>query len=86
MPTAYKVAVIESERGWGRKIDDYVVALTLEEIEKFRHEFNSYNVSETAPDWYMQVEGEAIPITITESQHSYLTDNGRDWLKHLNTI
>jgi hypothetical protein len=80
---AYKVAVIESERDWGRKIDDYVIALTTEEIEKFRKEFNSKNTSQTAPDWYMQVEGDVIPTNITELEYKYLAEHGYEWLSQL---
>jgi glutaredoxin-related protein len=51
-----RVAIIESERGWGRKIDDVKEFDTMEEAETFIKEYNSYNTSPTAPDWYMQAE------------------------------
>lgn len=55
---AIKVPVVESERGWGRKIDDWMVCLTIEDAQAFKKEFNSENISSTTPDWYMQAEGE----------------------------
>ena len=85
---AVKIPVIESEKGWGRKIDDYMVCLSKEDAEKFRSEFNSKNEEDSAPDWYMQVEGEPIAIDITDKQHEYLMDQNskRGWLKTLNSL
>lgn len=31
MPTAVKIAVMEYERGWGSKIDDWMVCLSVED-------------------------------------------------------
>ena len=58
LPTASKVrvAIIESERGWGRKIDEVKEFDTLIQAQAFIKEYNSYNTSPTAPDWYMQAE------------------------------
>lgn len=51
-----RVAIIESERGWGRKVDEIKTFATLSEAQTFIEEYNSYNTSPTAPDWYMQAE------------------------------
>ncbi len=51
-----QVAIIESERGWGRKIDEIKTFDTREKALAFIKEYNSYNTSPTAPDWYMQAE------------------------------
>jgi hypothetical protein len=51
-----KVNIIESERGWGRKIDEVKEFDTLELAEAFCTEYNSRNTEATAPDWYMQAE------------------------------
>lgn len=48
-----KVAIIESERGWGQKIDEIKEFDTVEEAEKFCHEFNKDNTGDVVPDWYM---------------------------------
>lgn len=54
-----KVEIIESERGWGSKVDEvkYFEAETSEEALKVANEFcknyNSKNTEEVVPDWYM---------------------------------
>ena len=86
--TVVKIAVIESERDWGRKVDDWMVCLTAEDAKKFEKEFNSKNTELVAPDWYMQVEGDPKPIDLTDSQYEALnhSKNGRMWLSSLNKI
>lgn len=49
----YKVEIIESERGWGSKIDEVKYFSTKESAEKFVKEFNSANDKDVVPDWYM---------------------------------
>ncbi len=51
-----KVYIIESERGWGQKIDEVKEFDTLELAETFVTEYNSHNTEETVPDWYMRAE------------------------------
>lgn len=51
-----EVLIIESERGWGQKVDEVKEFDTLEEAEKFVKEFNSYNNLKVVPDWYMYAE------------------------------
>lgn len=56
----WRVVVIESERGWGQKVDEYRRFATEEEAKAFQREFNSKLPPRTAdgraPDWYMQAE------------------------------
>ena len=50
----YKAYVIESERGWGSKVDDTEVFETEAEREKFIAEYNAKNNLDYVPDiyWY----------------------------------
>jgi len=49
-----KVYIIESERGWGQKIDETKEFDTHEEAEKYVREYNQkHNPVGPAPDWYM---------------------------------
>lgn len=48
-----KVFIIESERGWGQKVDEVKEFATREEAVRFCSEFNSKNISDSVPDWYM---------------------------------
>lgn len=83
---AVKIAVIESEAGWGRKIEDWMVCLSANDAKSFEKEFNSENKSSSAPDWYMQVEGEPKPIDLTDKQFSKLQEDKRVWLSVLNAL
>lgn len=78
-----KVEVIESESGWGRRTDDWMVCLTMEDAKAFEEEFNARNTATTAPDWYMQAEGKPQPIDITDSQMKYLKKEKRVWFSVL---
>lgn len=49
----HRVHIIESERGWGQRVDEVKEFETLEEANAYIREFNSYNTSPTVPDWYM---------------------------------
>jgi hypothetical protein len=83
---AVKIAVIESEAGWGRKIDDWMVCLSIEDAKAFEKEFNSENTQSSAPDWYMYVEGEIMPIELTDVQYSKLQADERVWLSTLKKL
>jgi hypothetical protein len=83
---AFKIPVIESESGWGRKLDDWMVCLSIEDTIKFKEEFNSKNTSTTTPDWYMQVEGDPEQINLSEIQYSKLIEQKRIWLSLLNKL
>ena len=49
----WKVAIIESERGWGQKVDDVKSFETYEKAKEFQLKFNESNNEDWAPDWYM---------------------------------
>jgi hypothetical protein len=51
---AYKVEIIESERGWGTKIDEVKYFDSEESAKFFCANFNKDNKPGPAPDWYMQ--------------------------------
>lgn len=85
---AYKIEVIESEKDWGSKIDDYMVCLSIEQVLEFKREFNSYNDKPTTPDWYMYANGEPIPIELTDVQIEFFNskNTNRAWLSTLSKI
>lgn len=49
----WKVTIIESERGWGQRVDEVKEFKTYEDAKKFQIEFNSQNNKDYVPDWYM---------------------------------
>jgi hypothetical protein len=49
----FRVAIIESEAGWGQRADEVRRFRTYEAADKFVKEFNSHNTSPTVPSWYM---------------------------------
>lgn len=49
----WSVTIIESERGWGQRVDEVKRFDTLADAEAFVKEFNSGNTELVAPDWYM---------------------------------
>lgn len=52
----HKVTIIESERGWGSKVDDVKYFDTKENALAFCVEFNKCNTGTVVPDWYMYAE------------------------------
>jgi hypothetical protein len=52
----HKVLIIESERGWGQRIDDIELFETKQEALDFCEKFNSKNIETTVPDWYMRAD------------------------------
>jgi hypothetical protein len=83
---AFKVSIIESEAGCGRKIDDWMVCLSIEDTQKFEKEFNSKNTSYRTPDWYMQVEGEPKNIYLNDKQYEKLKIDKRVYLSVLSKL
>jgi hypothetical protein len=83
---AVKIAVLESEKIWGAKIDDWMVCLTIEDALKFKEEFNSKNTSNSVPDWYMIAIDEPIPIELNNDQFEWLQIEKRTWLSSLNQL
>ena len=47
------VDIIESERGWGQKIDSTKKFPNMAKAEAFCKEFNKHNDKDVVPDWYM---------------------------------
>lgn len=83
---AVKIAVFESEAGDGKKIDDWMVCLSYKDAKEFAKEFNSKNKQPSAPNWYMQAEGETQSIELNEAQFLELKKKKRVWLSVLNAI
>jgi len=48
-----KVEIIESERGWGQKVDSVKTFPSLKKAEAFVVKYNSKNNLPEVPDWYM---------------------------------
>ena len=84
--TAYTIAVIESEKGWGSKVDDYMVCLSPEDALAFKTEFNAENDKDTVPDWYMYAEANPKPIELVDKQFTELKSKKRMWLSELKAI
>lgn len=51
---AYKVKIIESERGWGTKVDEVKYFDNETEALNFCKKYNEINPPGPAPEWYMQ--------------------------------
>lgn len=49
----HKVEIIESERGWGQKLEDVKYFDTEQEAKNYCKEFNKDNPTDHVPDWYM---------------------------------
>ena len=59
LQTAFKVVIIESERGWGQKIDEVKYFDNETEARQFVTNYNNeYNPPGPAPDWYMMAKYE----------------------------
>lgn len=56
MAFKFKVALIESERGWGQRIDEIEEYDTYEEAVARIKEVNAKNNLSYVPDWYMYAE------------------------------
>jgi hypothetical protein len=52
----YTAVLIESERGWGQRVDEVREFKTEKKRDDFIKEFNSHNNKPTVPDWYMYAE------------------------------
>jgi hypothetical protein len=59
----WKVDIIESERGWGQRLDDTEFFNSKAEADAFVAQFNSRNNEPTVPDWYMYAEK---PVQVNE--------------------
>lgn len=88
MRIVVKVPVIESERGWGSKIDDYMLCLSKEDADNFRIKFNAKNDKTVTPSWYMYADSEYGMQEITDIQFEYLnkSTDKRMWLSSLKSF
>jgi len=60
--TKWAVDIIESERGWGQKVDETKIFDDYDEALEFRREYNEkYNSDPVVPDWYMMAS-EPYPV------------------------
>jgi hypothetical protein len=55
-PRAYRVDIIESERGWGQRVDETLYFDNEAEAREYCRQFNSRNTAAVAPDWYMRAD------------------------------
>ena len=54
--SVYRVDIIESERGWGSKVDEVKYFDTMESAKEFCKTFNTDNNLDYVPDWYMRAD------------------------------
>ena len=47
------VHIIESERGWGQKVDESKEFHSMKAAKAFVKQYNAKNDKKTVPDWYM---------------------------------
>ena len=57
MGTVYRVDIIESERGWGQKIEDQKFFDNYDEAATYIERYNADLPAGPAPDWYMMARG-----------------------------
>lgn len=54
---AYRVVIIESERGWGQKIDEEIYFDNEAEARQYAIDYNKkHNTATEVPDWYMRAD------------------------------
>ena len=54
LTTAFRVDIIESERGGGSKIDETIHFDNQDEAVNYANDYNNkYNTAKEVPDWYM---------------------------------
>ncbi len=84
MKTAYFVPVIESESGWGSKVDDYMVCPTLEKAKEFVVAFNAENYQIVAPEWYMRADDSIFIKDIPDEQFKRISAHNAEscWAKY----
>ena len=54
---AWKVVIIESERGWGQKVDEVLYFDNESEARQYAIDYNNkWNTATEVPDWYMRAD------------------------------
>ena len=56
LDNVWAVDIIESERGWGSKVDETKLFDSKESADAFVKEYNKDNTAAVAPDWYMAAQ------------------------------
>jgi hypothetical protein len=57
LKTAYRVDMIESERGWGQKLDESIYFDNEAEARQYAIDYNlKHNNLDYVPDWYIRAE------------------------------
>lgn len=57
LKTAYRVDMIESERGWGQKLDESIYFDNEAEARQYAIDYNlKHNNKDYIPDWYIRAE------------------------------
>lgn len=57
LKTAYRVDMIESERGWGQKLDESIYFDNEAEARQYAIDYNlKHNNKDYVPDWYIRAE------------------------------
>jgi hypothetical protein len=57
LKTAFRVDIIESERGWGSKIDETIYFDNDVEAKEYARAYNAkFNDKDYVPDWYMRAD------------------------------
>jgi len=70
---AYRVDIIESEAGWGQRIDDSVFFLDKTAAKEWADAYNKqFNPPGPAPDWYMYACDPSNLVEVSEAQHKAL--------------
>lgn len=65
----WKVTIIESERGWGQKVDEVKEFTSYEDAKKFQIEFNKENTATAVPDWYVSAQNPVFESSIYNSEY-----------------
>ena len=63
----FRVDIIESERGWGSRVDEVKYFETMAEANAFCNQYNSHNTAAVTPDWYMYADYRG-PVAVTGIQ------------------
>lgn len=64
----WKVTIIESERGWGQRVDEVKEFKSYEEAKKYQIEFNAQNDKDYVPDWYMYAQDPYFDSTVVDKK------------------
>lgn len=66
----YEIEIIESERGWGQKTDEYVYFPYEDEAKSYVKDYNSKNTDAVTPDWYMYAANPRLVLVSRDHYYS----------------